>query len=414
MNRIQASAARRRKRRLVAEIAYSAFFAALFMALGAQMAFLPVWLSERGVSDADIGWLNALGVAVRIGGGLLLPMWAERWGRPGVALCLMGLIGAAAAFAHLWAGGLGALAVLTGALAASLAGLIPLGDAHGYAAAHRLGFSYARARSVGSAAFIAANLGVGVLAERAGVDAIVLAIAGALGCAALAASFAPTAARRRRAGAAPKKAGWSGLRLLLARWDFIVFLAAVGSIQAGHAVYYVYGSVHWAGQGYGGGAIGALWAWGVAAEIALFLTARGWVERVGPRAVLMIAAALSAARWAGMALEPGLGALLALQTLHAASFALTHLAMMAHIARAAPPGAAATAQGAASAATGVTMLIATSAAAVLYPSLGALAYLSSALFALLGLVCAAAMAASGADPQGRGRPLSLSRRPPMG
>jgi PPP family 3-phenylpropionic acid transporter len=76
------------------------------------------------------------------------------------------------------------------------------------------------------------------------------------------------------------------------------------------------------------------------------------------------------------------------QCLHALSFGATHLGSLAYVARAAPAGLGATAQGYLSVALGLTIAGATSAAGLLYAEFGAAAYGAMALIAGAGGLCA--------------------------
>jgi MFS1 family protein len=71
-----------------------------------------------------------------------------------------------------------------------------------------------------------------------------------------------------------------------------LFLLAASMIQASHALYYTFGTLHWRAQGFADGTIGALWALGVLAEIGLFAVS-------GPRPLYR---ALSGEAYAVMAL----------------------------------------------------------------------------------------------------------------
>ena len=42
--------------------------------------------------------------------------------------------------------------------------------------------------------------------------------------------------------------------------QFLLFLAATSAVQASHAVYYVFGTLHWQAAGISTGVIGMLWA----------------------------------------------------------------------------------------------------------------------------------------------------------
>lgn len=380
-----------------AELRFSLVFSGLFLGLGAHMAFGQLWYEDWGLSAAEIGLLNAFAVAVRIVTGVTLPALSDWIGKPRRFLAALALIGALAAFAHLWAETRLALYLLTLMLAGVFAGMIPLTDAHGYAAAERLGFSYRRARSVGSFAFLLATFGVGVAAERAGVDMVFVWIGAAFGLGAAAAWVAPMRGQKA------KGAVWRGVGEMLRAPGFLRFLGCVATVNASHAVFYVYGSIHWRSLGYSETLIGALWAWGVLAEIGLFFVGRSLMERLGARLGLMLAGAAGLLRWSAMSFDPGLVWVVALQTLHALTFALMHLAALEFIARAAPETRRATAQGLMSAAGGgVAMVLAMSLAAWAYPQFGARAYLIGAGAGLLGLILALGLPAQPQSSRGGG------------
>lgn len=381
-----------------AEARMSVLFAGLFLGLGAHMAFAQRWFEDWGLSAAEIGAYHVLAVVVRIAAGAALPAAADRWRRPREVVVALAALGLIAALAHVMVETRWALAVLTAALAAAYAGLIPLIDAGAYAAAERRGFSYRRARSVGSFAFLFATFALGALLDVFdAIDLVVIWMAGALAlvaAAALAAPLgpAPTEAETEAETAAPG-GFWTAARALLFDRSFALFLIAVAAINASHAVLYTYGSVHWSGLGFSDTAIGALWAWGVAAEIGLFFIGRTVMGRLGPARALMLAAGAAAIRWTAMAFDPGLAAAAALQTLHALTFGLMHLAAMEFIARAAPDGMRATAQGLMSAtAGGLGMALGAVAAMGAYPVLGGPAYLLGAALGLVGVFAAARLA----------------------
>ena len=140
---------------------------------------------------------------------------------------------------------------------------------------------------------------------------------------------------------------------------FIAVLAAASLIQASHAVYYGFSALEWRGAGLDGTAIAALWALGVIAEIVLFAFSGRLPPFFQPVTLLMIGAAGAALRWAAMALDPPALALPWLQLLHALSFGATHLGALGFVARHAPAGQGATAQGYLAIAQGVAMAAAT-------------------------------------------------------
>ncbi|MEM1420078.1 MAG: MFS transporter [Pseudomonadota bacterium] len=370
-----------------AEIRFSLVYSGLFLALGAHLAFGQLWYEDWGLDPAEIGWLSAFAIAVRIVAGVALPALSDWIGKPRRFLAVLSLIGAMAGVAHLGVETRTGLYLLTAVLACAFAGMIPLTDAHGYAAADRMKFSYRRARSVGSFAFLAATFCVGAIAERFGNDVVMIWIGASLALGAWAALAAPMHGQKTPGPV------WRGLGEVLARPGIPMFLLCVAFLNASHAVYYAYGSIHWRAIGYSETLIGGLWAWGVLAEIALFLVGRSVIEHLGPTRGLALAGLAGAVRWGAMTFDPGIAALFALQTLHAATFGLMHLSALEFIARTVPEARRATAQGLMSAmAGGLAMVAATVLAAWAYPLYDAAAYLIGAFAGLGGAVAAVVLA----------------------
>jgi PPP family 3-phenylpropionic acid transporter len=115
------------------------------------------------------------------------------------------------------------------------------------------------------------------------------------------------------------------LRQVLKSPVVISFLLASFLVQASHGPYYAFYSLYLSGHGYSETAIGQLWAWGVVAEIAVFLKMHALLPRFGARRLLLVATLLTALRWVLIALFVEQLWILALaQTLHAASFGVFH------------------------------------------------------------------------------------------
>jgi PPP family 3-phenylpropionic acid transporter len=187
------------------------------------------------------------------------------------------------------------------------------------------------------------------------------------------------------AGGAPTHTLATGL---LRNPVFLVAIASASLVQASHALYYGFSTIDWQTAGYDGGAIGALWALGVIAEIALFALSARLPSTITPLGMLLAGAAGAVVRWSVMAAAPPAILLPALQCLHALSFGATHLGALAFVARMAPPGLGVTAQGYFAVAHGVTMAVATALAGVLYGRFGTGAYVAMAVLAAAGGLCA--------------------------
>jgi len=102
---------------------------------------------------------------------------------------------------------------------------------------------------------------------------------------------------------------------------------------------------------------------------------------------MTLGAAGGAVRWAAMAFDPPAVLLPWLQLLHALSFGATHLGALGFVARRAPPGQGATAQGYLAIALGLVMAGATSLSGWLYGAFGGRAYAVMALAAIVGGAC---------------------------
>lgn len=361
------------------------FYAGVFGALGAHMPFWPMWLSDWGLADGEIGALMGAAVAARVAAGVLAPWFADATGRRRTALALLGGLGIAVYLAHLGVGAVWALAALTLMASVALAGALPIGDALGAAAARLHGFSYARARAMGSAAFLFANLACGWAVAVWGVDAALWWI---VACLALMTLFALRHPGGARDGLGRPRIG-DALRLARRR-PFLLAAAASALVQASHGPLYAYGSLHWRAQGISETTIGALWAVGVAFEVALMALIGGWIiARLGVWGAFALAAAAACARWSAMALDPAPGWLWLWQASHALTFTPTHLAMIAFVTAAAPARLSASAQGLIGAGLGgAAMAAATLGAAAVYPVGGPAMFWLGLALALLGLIAA--------------------------
>jgi PPP family 3-phenylpropionic acid transporter len=168
---------------------------------------------------------------------------------------------------------------------------------------------------------------------------------------------------------------------------FRLTVACTALIQGSHAAYYGFAAIYWRSQGIGDATIGLLFAEGIIAEIALFLRGRRLVERLGPAGLTACAAAAAVVRWGGMAMAPPLPVLAVLQLLHAATFAMQHLAAMMLLSRSVPPERAATAQALHSAlGQGVPNGLMVLLTGILYARMGGSAFLAMAVVSGMALV----------------------------
>jgi PPP family 3-phenylpropionic acid transporter len=367
----------------------SAWYGALFFALGAYLPYWPLWLADWGLSQAKIGTYLGLALVLKVVGSTLLPALAERFAARRLVISACALAAAAVFIAHLFVEDRPMLLAVTLAAAFFTAPVMPLGEALGVRAATMHGFSYAHARAVGSLAFLVMNVGLGALIARFGPGVVLWAVALNFLAVAALGSVHP-------GGDAPPGAGMDRSKLhealgLLKHPVFLIFAVAASLGQASHAVYYVYATLGWVEQGIGAGMIGFLWAFGVVAEIGLMLgPGRHLIVRIGPARALALAGLAGILRWGLMSLTPPLALLWPVQALHALTFGISHLGAMAFIAVAIPPRLQASAQGLYSGGMGgIVIALATLSAAGISAAYGAAsAYWLAAAMSGLAVVAA--------------------------
>lgn len=363
----------------------------LFGASGVSLPFAGLWFRAQGLSGAMIGLLLAAPMLGRIVTGPLLAVWADGFRSRRTPIAILGLVmaagyGAAGLFEPL---AIRAAGWFVGATAA--AALIPLTDVLTLRLAARDGFTFSLPRGFGSAAFVAANIGVGALLLRAPVDLVVIwitVLGVAIGlCAALMLPDEPVGEGTPLRG----RERFRGLGRLLADPVFMTAILAIGAVQAAHAFQYGFSAILWKAQGIGEAVTGQLWAFGVVVEIALMWVFEPWRRRVGigPWSLLVAGCVAAILRWSLMALAPPLWALWPLQALHALTFAATFLAGVQIVEKLAPRDSQTAAQTLGSVlSAGLLIGLATAASGPLYDRFGAGGYWAMAAMAAAGLAAA--------------------------
>ena len=362
----------------------SLLYGAFFLYAGLSLPFMPVWFAAKGLDAREIGIVLAVPLAVRVVVVPLATRAADRFSRLRPAL----VAASAASVAGLILVGLnsGFLAILLSfaLAAAAIAPVLPLADAYALRGLKDRLRSYGPVRLWGSVAFILANLGGGTVLAWLGAGDVIWAVVAALALnAAAALALAPLPPDPPH----PAEPPMVGVSLWRAPGFAAVALGA-GLIQASHAVLYGFATLQWGARGIDGPAIGALWAIGVIAEVALFARSGPLIAWLGAPGMIVLGGFGGVIRWTAMAFDPPTATLPFLQVLHALSFAATHLGTMHFLARAAPPGRSATAQGDVSALQGIVFAAAMSLSGILVAAHGSFAYAAMAAASGIGAVVA--------------------------
>ncbi len=330
--------------RLALSFRLAMFYAAVFLVVGVLMPFWPLWLKEtRGMSAEEIGLLLGAGLWMKVLTNPFFAHFSDRRPEKRRLLAILAL-GALVGFSLFhWVQGFWPLLCVTLVTFSMFAALMPLGENLTMITSYTHKLDYGRIRLWGSLTFILASGGGGIVLVNLPVEAVLWLVLGGVALTFFAALQLPN----------PETVASSGkphtpeapLRQILRQPVFLLFLAAAGMIQASHSAYYGFATLLWRDAGFADDVIGGLWATGVMAEVLLFAFSRAVMARVTPTTRLVIAAGAGVLRWGVIGATANPLLLVPVQTMHALTFGATHLATMHFIARAAPPGCSATAQG---------------------------------------------------------------------
>lgn len=366
-------------------------YAATFLVVGCYLPYMPVWLHWRGLNADAIAVLLATPLFARV---LFTPAisFAADWTGARRAVLIALAWGSLLSFLLLWASnGFWQMFLAMLLLACNWTTIMPLIESVAVSGVRSAGLDYGRVRLWGSGSFIFASFGCGLVIGGFGATAVLPLLVAAGTLMVLGVHLLPREMAARNIAAAPAR---PRIRLadaveLASSPRFLLFLLAASTIQASHALYYTFGTLHWREQGFHDGTIGALWALGVVAEIGLFTVSGRILATLGASRLLLAAGAAAVVRWALMAGDPSLFATAVLQCLHAFSFGAAHLAAIYFLTHAVPEDRGTTAQGIyAATVAGLALGLATIASGPLYHLLAGQAYAVMALLALIGAVSA--------------------------
>ncbi|MBL6078975.1 MFS transporter [Belnapia sp. T18] len=318
-----------------APLRFALLYATQFATVGALQPFLPAVLAGHGLTPGQIAAVLAVSSAVRLLAAPAVGRGADGLGDARSILVLAAGLAACMVTGFAWASGFGALVAVAMLHALVSAPVVPLSDALCLGAARRMGFDYGRARSAGSASYIAAAVLAGFAVQAVGAEAVIWIASLCYLLTTLAARGLP---RLEATGG-----GRSGFEAPFRDPAFRWLLPLSALIQGSHALYYGFATLHWQAAGLSSGVIGLLWGEGVVVEVLLFLWGRRLVERLGPGGMALLAASAGVLRWSVTAYTSWLPALAAVQLLHALTFGAMHLGAM-RVLGGLPPGQAATAQ----------------------------------------------------------------------
>jgi PPP family 3-phenylpropionic acid transporter len=306
------------------ELRTSLFYGTSFLGGGAAVVFLPIWLTEKGITPDQIGIINALPIALIVLMNLFMGRVADRasdW-RQVIIVCSIagGIIPFGLFFVHDFWGILLVWALL------SLPGgaMQPVLDAAAVRLAKRNGSSYGVIRAWGTVGYLVMNALTGLLVYWFGSQIFVPLFVGLTIIKAVTSLILPRFRAPEREAVVVKVAGFAELRAAMQPW-LLLPLVGFGMVYGTHWILNAFAALMWKQQGISEGIIGPLIAIGAISEAAMMF---GW-KRLGgqfpARYVIFISAIVTAFRWTVMAFSPPVYVLIPLQMLHGVTFALGFL-----------------------------------------------------------------------------------------
>jgi PPP family 3-phenylpropionic acid transporter len=374
--------------RLTPEFRTSVFYFTYFMGPGAAVMFLPIWLSEKGITTEQIGLINAVPVFVILALNLIVGRVADRakdWRQVIVIGALIaGIVPIGLFFVNEFWGILlfwTLISLPTGAIG-------PVLDAATMRLTRRNGTDFGTIRAWGTVGYMLFNALTGFLVVWFGSAIFVplfvgLALARAAASLQLPAFRAP--AEQATIAAVRPEAG--KLREIISKPWFVLPLIGFALIFGTHVVLNAFASLLWKEQGISESVIGPLLALGALAEA---VTMFGWKRfggRISARHMILISAVASILRWTAMAFSPPVPVLVLLQLTHGLTYALGFLGCVHFIANWTSEDIAAETQSLFTVVQQVAAVVALIGFGWLVGLFGAHAYLVAAIAAAIGALC---------------------------
>lgn len=309
------------------ELRTTAFYFTYYMGPGAAVMFLPIWLSEKGITTEQIGIINAVPVFAILAFNLIIGRVADRasdWRQVIVIGALIaGIVPIGLFFVNEFWG-----ILLFWTLSSLPSGAVgPVLEAATMRMTRRNGSDFGTIRAWGTVGYMLFNGLTGFLVVWFGSVVFVPLFVGLALLRAGAALQLP--AFRAPPGqptiAASMNQGSGRLGEVLTRPWFVLPLLGFAIIYGTHIILNAFGALIWKEQGISENIIGPLIALASASEAAMMFIWKRFGGRVSARKLILVAALASVVRWAIMALSPPVWALILLQLTHSVTFALGYL-----------------------------------------------------------------------------------------
>lgn len=313
--------------RLTSEFRTTAFYFTYYMGPGAAVMFLPIWLSEKGITTEQIGIINAVPVFAILAFNLIIGRVADRakdWRQVIVIGALIaGIVPVGLLFVNEFWG-----ILLFWTLSSLPGGAVgPVLEAATMRMTRRNGSDFGTIRAWGTVGYMLFNGLTGFLVVWFGSGVFVPLFVGLALLRAGAALQLPAFRAPPGQPTVAASTGNSAARLgeIITRPWFVLPLLGFAIVYGTHIILNAFGSLIWKEQGISEEVIGPLIALGSAAEATMMFAWKRFGGRISARKLILVSALVSVARWTGMALSPPVWVLVFLQLGQSVTFALGYL-----------------------------------------------------------------------------------------
>ncbi len=238
---------------------------------GVILPYLPVWLDGLAFTEFEIGIVLAAQLFLRVAAAPVAGLLADRMTERTLMLAWSGALSLLTAFAMFFTHDFWPVLIVVAVQAAVFAPYAPIVESIAVSGVRRWGFQYGSMRVWGSVGFVAVTLFVGELRGFWGLQAIPSAMAVGFLLTVAVAFAAPKLGRAVLRPDMDRTPQSSSLR----RLDLHVLMIGASVAQAGHGMFYTFGTIHWQQIGFSNGSIGVLWSAAVVSEILVFLPPAG-------------------------------------------------------------------------------------------------------------------------------------------
>lgn len=306
------------------------FYATFYSTPAVSNPFLAIWLSDKGLSSTQIGFVNALPVFLMILLNVAVGRVADHakdWRSVIVAGAVIAAITPLLLFA---ANDYLALLIAWALVTIPHQAIGPVIDSAALRMTRRIGVEFGGVRVWGTYGFIAVTLLAGLALDYLGPSVFVPLIVTVSFIRAAAALQLPLF--RAQPGDEDKApAARTGHPLMadtarhLFRPWFLLPLIGTALLHGSHMMQMGFGALVWQKAGLPGAVIGVLWAVAPVAEILAMLFFARIARRFPARHLILLSCLLGVVRWAGFAMEPPVWGLILLQGLHVATFGIAYM-----------------------------------------------------------------------------------------